>query len=695
MNPGAASSPVTIWQKVWRELQPAPGRLNVTLRIVLSVVITVILLLVLQLPFGSIGLYLVFFVARDSPSVSFKSTVALLLALAAATTVEFAVVILTDNDPIARVLSVVVVTFVAGVVLVATTVPALGTVFGLIYCTLIGLWENHLPADRLVKTSLYLIATAALSMGTAVAVEYVFGAKDPVKELEKERRNRYQAVENFFSLCAQGVPAAQIVAAGTRVSQLAAAGQSTMLKLYDTIVDRNLETGNLPIGSRVRITMLAQLLEVSAACASQHIVDGTSIAGDAETRERCRKIAEACHGLLPGLANSRAKYQRIGKDEPVTLLDRVEAMVDTIYSMPEDTGDLTADQELVALPAKKVPLLVRGALQDPNTAAFGLKISLCATLCYVIYHAVDYPGIATSVTTVLITGLSTSAATNQKLILRFVGSLIGGLLLGIGATSFLFPHMDTITALVILIIFVTLISAWCAAGPQFGYVGLQMAFSFYIVALEGPSAPTELAPARDRLVGILLALVIMWFVFDQLWPVRAVTAMRRKLAFVLRSEASLLMTSESTEPVAVRISRIDALRDSVGKAISELRKLNEIVEYDYGVDRAQQQQSGNTILRAALTAVAIFWNQLAVLQSPRDHDFLTEPGLIQVRHTIAEKMTVMADAVVTHSPFPVVDPETLLEPGVLSNPRYAEHARNYSDRYGELQDLVSTLKVQA
>jgi len=104
-------------------------------------------------------------------------------------------------------------------------------------------------------------------------------------------------------------------------------------------------------------------------------------------------------------------------------------------------------------------------------------------------------------TTVLITGLSTSGATKQRLVFRLAGSFIGGLILALGATVFLFPYMDSITSLVLLTAAVALLSAWVAGGRNFSYVGLQIAFSYYLVVFAGFSAPTELAPARDRLIA--------------------------------------------------------------------------------------------------------------------------------------------------------------------------------------------------
>ena len=159
---------VTSWaRRIWQDLQPTPGRLSGTLRIVLASVITLVLLMALRMPFASLGLYYIFLIGRDSPSVSLRSSIYSLAALAASVAAVFAVVILTDNDPMARVLSVAIVTFIAGVLMLASTVSVLASTWGFIFCTLIGLWETQTPADTLVKTSLYLLGTIALAVGTA------------------------------------------------------------------------------------------------------------------------------------------------------------------------------------------------------------------------------------------------------------------------------------------------------------------------------------------------------------------------------------------------------------------------------------------------------------------------------------------------------------------------------------------------
>lgn len=683
---------VATWVERFRQdMEPTPERLNSSLRIVLASTITLLLLMTLRMPFASLGMYFVFLVGRDSPAVSFRSGLFSILALVASVGTVLAVVILTDNAPMARVLSVAVVTFLAGILMLATTLPALASTWGFIFATLIALWETHVPADPLVKTTLYVLGTISLAVGSVVCVEYIFGARNLAEELQHQRVLRYQAIQRMFDVYAQGGDSAQISEAVVRVSRLAAGGQSGMQNLYNTIVERNLNTGDLPIGTRVRITMLAQLTDLSAAFGWQH-----PSLEDPALRERCAHIAELCGYLATG-AVPPERHQEIVKERLITdnpsLIDRVDGVLHSILSMPIEAGPVH-DKELVALPSRKVPVWVPGAFRQPQAIAFALKLSLCATICYVIYQAVAWPGISTSVTTVLITGLSTSAAIKQKLIFRFVGSLLGGLILGLGATVFLFPHMDSITSLVVLVAAVAFLSAWVAAGRQFNYVGLQIAFSFYIVAFEGFSAPTELAPARDRLIGILLALVVMAFVFDQIWPVRTVTAMRDSLASILRGGASFLRLPQTAHSHAELLRQADGLRDQIGKTVAGIRTMNNTIEYEFGVDRRQHQHAGEAILRAALTTVAFFWNQFAVLHSERDRDFLTEPALSRLRSGMAEGMDTMARSVTSKTEFANISPDGFIDSSLLDHPRYGEYVRNSIARFDELQNLVSQLLAQ-
>ena len=674
-------------QALLQDLQSTPGRLGSALRIVLASVIALILMEVLQMPFISVGMYFIFLIGRDSPAISLRSSLFSLGIVSFAIFTELAVVLISDNDPLVRLLSVAVITFVAGMIVMSTTAPALGSTFGLIYCTVIALWEIHAPADRLVKTSLYLIGTFLISLGCAVAVEYVFGAHDPAADLQKQRYLRYTSLEALFRAYADNAPASQRFDLAMRVSRIAVAGQSGMMALYSTIVERNLDTGTLPVAIRPRITMLAQLMDVSAAFGLQN-----PASVDEDMRVRCRRLADACKRLIPGIPLRLDDDILVGPAGNYSLLDRIEGTLHSIVTMPVTIGALH-NKDLVALPSNKIPFLIPGAMRQRESVAFGLKISLCATFCYIFYHAVDWSGISTSVTTVLVTGLSTSGAIKQRLIFRLLGAMIGGLILGLGATVFLFPHMDSITSLIVLEAGIAFIAAWISAGPKFNYIGLQIAFSFYFVAYEGFSAPTQLAPARDRLIGILLALAAMWFVFDRLWPVRTTTEMRRKFATVLRMNADLFMEMNSSEPYASILRYADLLRDRVGKTIADLRSMNGSVPYDFGTDRSQQIQLGDMILRGTVSTAALFWQQFAILHTGQGSEYLTSPALREMRRKVATNLRGWADAIEQQASMTTVDAESFISPELRNDLRFAEYAANTAARFEELQCFTMNLNA--
>ena len=687
-SPGNTS--LRTWvDRFWQDLQPTPGRLNGSLRIVLSTVLTLLLLMTLRMPSASVGLYFVFLVGRDSPSVSLRSGLFSVVAFAFTAATVIGVVALTDNNPMARLLSVSIVVFLSGMLMLSTNITVLASIWGFIYCTLIAFWETHASSDFLVKQSLYIVGTVSIAVLCSVAVEYCFGVKNPASELQKQRGIRYEALSKMFSLYAQGASREQLVPAVTAVSRLAASGQNGMLELYNIIVDRKLDTGALPIGTRVRITMLAQLMDVSAAFGTQNFT-----VTDPELQRRCGHIAALCLDLIHDIRPTPEEMEEQKFVGSINLLDRVDENLHAILSMPADIAG-EKNKELVALPSNKVPLFIPGAFTRKETVTFALKLSLCATICYIIVRAVDWPGISTSVITVVIAGLSTSGAIKQKLIFRLIGAIIGGLFLGLGATIYLFPHMDSITSLVLLISAIAMLSAWWAAGRQFNYVGLQIAFAFYIVAFEGFSAPIQLAPARDRLIGILLALVVMAFVFDLLWPVRTVTAMRSSLASMMDDAAKYLRMANVTNDIAELRQQADARRDRMGKTVGAIRTMNETVEYEFGVDVKQHLISGNMILGAALTLVAFFWNQFAVLHREEDFKYLTQPELIVMRSKMAEGMDSMAKATINKTEFAMITPGTLASPSLLADPVYGEFARNAVDRYCELEQVVSRLRTLA
>ena len=681
---GTSIPSISQWYKwLWEDLQPTPGRLASSVRVVVAVLLALILLLALQIPFVSLPLYTIFIVGRESPTISLRSSVLALVITCVAILISLVLVVGTDNNPLIRLLSVAVVTFVAGLLTQASTLAPLAPTLGFLYVTVIALWENHSSPDRTVKTSLFLLGGTALAQGCAILVEYLFASRSAVARLREQIAVRYKALETMFRACAVAAPSDDLSAAYTQVERLAWAGQRDMQALYHAIVQRNLNPKDLPVGMRVRITMLAELVDVSAAFGATHLTNA-----DLQLRQRCEWVADRCGELGKTFESGQNLSRNLRSDVPALRL--VEETLEAIMAMPVRTGD-SSDERLIFLPANKVPFFVPGALKAISTLAFGLKISFCATLCYILYHALDYPQISTAVTTVLVSGLTTTGAMKQKLAHRLAGAIIGGLILGLGSIVFLFPQMDSITALCALVAPITFVAAWNAAGRKFGYVGLQIAFSFFTVTLATSKAPMELAPARDRLVGIVLALIIMWFVFDQIWPVRTISTMRQALASVLRQEAQMLSVNATQVQSSDLSSRIDGLRHHVSAGIAEIRNLREALLYEFGVNHEAHKAAGETVLRAALASGSLFWNELAVLERNQNRDPATHEKMLKIRETLAKKLETIADAVVERKPI-IPLRETPLDTGSFPpDSREAQYANIIVARYREVESILFDL----
>jgi uncharacterized membrane protein YccC len=168
----------------------------------------------------------------------------------------------------------------------------------------------------------------------------------------------------------------------------------------------------------------------------------------------------------------------------------------------------------------KTSLFVADAFTNPAHARFGLKVALAAMSCYIIYSALDWPGIRTAFITCCFIALESTEATLRKARLRLVGCCVGGLL-GFLSIMYLVPSMESIVSLVMLTAAGSALAGWVAAGSQrIAYAGLQIALAFFMCIFQGFAPDTDFDTIRNRLVGIVLGIVVTSVVFQYLWPER-------------------------------------------------------------------------------------------------------------------------------------------------------------------------------
>jgi multidrug resistance protein MdtO len=175
----------------------------------------------------------------------------------------------------------------------------------------------------------------------------------------------------------------------------------------------------------------------------------------------------------------------------------------------------------------------------------------------------------------------------QLQILRITGAIFGGFLIGMGSQVFILPYCDSIAGFVVLFVAVSALSSWfVTSSPRLSYFGMQIAVAFYLINLDGFKMQISLAVARDRVVGILLGLVIMWLVFDRLWGASAAVQMKKTFLSNLQFIAQLAREPASKDLKTV-IGRGLALRETINTSLDKVRDFADGVLLEFGPTREQ------------------------------------------------------------------------------------------------------------
>jgi len=160
-----------------------------------------------------------------------------------------------------------------------------------------------------------------------------------------------------------------------------------------------------------------------------------------------------------------------------------------------------------------------------------------------------------------------------------------------------FPHIETVTGFLLVVATVAFLGTWIACSPYFGYIGLQLSYAFNLLAFEGYSAATEITPARDRMLGILLGILVMLLVFHQVRPERTVDTMRRSLARLLRLHADLIRLVSAEESLEVS-ARVVELKAGIGQIRGAIHTFADGVQYEFEPDRTGDLKISAGILNA-------------------------------------------------------------------------------------------------
>lgn len=624
--------------RFWREMAPFPGRMAASLRFALAAALATLLLLIIQPPVGFIApsMFMMFLLPHDSPSQCFKGCVVILTGAALGTMSALLLMGATGDHPVARVLGLAVFTFLAAFFSRTSAIPGLPMAFGCLAYMVISLWEYKIRAEKILHLSLWPMGTLATVALSAVVVEFLFNRSDPLARLRREIKARCVAVDHLLRLCAARAEAGEIEDQCGVVRRYAVTGRGQLHVLLERISkDKLCDAGEC---SRLKALTLAldRLLVLSAGIA---VTQDFERIAPARLEHIGKAIAAAEEGRMEEVHSILGDSVMQGDSE----LDRIEQ---TLHNLAAPAVALAREGATDGLPVAsgeaKRSSLKRILLPDSFTNyeyfMYALKVSLCATICYVIYSALGWPGISTSFFTVYFTALSTTGTTNRKLLIRVIGSSIGGMLLGIGCLIFVYPNLEGVQGFLLVIGAVAFLGAWCAASPYFGYIGLQITFAFNLLAFERLSAPDQMTPARDRLLGITLGFLVMFLIFHQVRPERTVDAMRRLLARLISASADLVRLF-GLEPGGGAAEKIAEIRKQIAEGAVNLPNFAHSVKFEFPPDRAADMRLSNEILKAADAAAGLVLSVRTWPQAEADQE--TE-RLSKVRDSIENGLRGLA-----------------------------------------------------
>jgi multidrug resistance protein MdtO len=203
-------------------------------------------------------------------------------------------------------------------------------------------------------------------------------------------------------------------------------------------------------------------------------------------------------------------------------------------------------------------------------------------------------------------------ASHQKQILRIAGAIVGGFGIGMGAQVFILPYVDSIAGFVVLFVFATALSSWfLTSSPRLSYFGIQVALAFYLVHLQEFTFQNSLAVGRDRVVGILLGLFVMWLVFDRLWGEPAAVGMRAAFISTVRSLAQLAKGPASRD-IRDEIGRSFALRETINANLDKASAQADGVLFEFGPSRERDLQLRTYVRRWQPQLRALFLMRIAL-----------------------------------------------------------------------------------
>lgn len=345
---------------------------------------------------------------------------------------------------------------------------------------------------------------------------------------------------------------------------LAAVSISERMRLE---VERLLSIAREPLPHRIRGMLKPQLQAILEAIDAALLIDERLLAGGLDQAEDAMPDAAG-----PIYSMLEAYNRRVGELHAQFIVD---ARPDELSNLSAFVLGLQRVARLFIHTPIPLPAAARKAAPrdsnatptraDPARVRYCLKLAIAVALAFVVGVTTQRGDLRTILWTVMITGLPTYGASIRKMILRFAGAALGGVL-ALAAIIAVSPNFETVVTYMAVFFIALVPCAYLGLGGQrFSYPGKQAGVTFCLLFV-GLSPSVREYEALWRMWGVLLGILVVAVVFIVLWPEYAGDSMAPRLAKMLEMILSL-MPRDGHGPDE---DRIEALEIDCARTLSEL-----------------------------------------------------------------------------------------------------------------------------
>jgi multidrug resistance protein MdtO len=588
-----------------KELAPYPGRGALVARMVISATLTMILIVTFRIPGGVVGALSAFLFSRENLVSTARSAIFLISAFAIGALFIPIGARLLASTPETHFLWVGGSLFLVFFLLRCLANYGVATGLALVVSNVVGIWYLPGPAGTNVELTLWLIAATLIGALVTLGVEVVFHAMYGRDDLLGGLDTRLALIEDLMARYADRRPVEHATRAS--LAQFAIIGAGALR--------RHAARASYTQLYRARMTTLVSLVARSIDFAAALADAYPSL--PAELELRAARVNRSIADIRVCLSTHGRPCEATLEPAPspgTPLLSEIESMVSLMPSIfsDENAPDPTLE------PIEDIPganrIFIADAFSNPEHLSYVLGGTLAAMFCYVFYVALAWPGLSTSVTTCVLTALTTIGSSRQKQILRVAGFVLGGVIAGLGAQIFVLPFIDSIGGFTVLFAIMTAVAAWIGtSSSRLSYAGVQFAFAFYLIHLSDFSIQTNLTVARDRALGVLLGISMMWLVFERLFPRSAADEMVRIFVVNLRLLADLAsLTPRRNDRAAVL--KVRRQREEIYRHFGDVNAQSDAVPFETGPLRSGDMAARDRIRRWQASVRSFYLLEAPLLQ---------------------------------------------------------------------------------